>query len=261
MSNSYQLYRNPVPLDAEQHRHKRLQPLTDYSIAGAMHASYVGVDEFAAAALEYVIMFVDTAAENGGRAQVSPALLLGMTPGENLMVEGTRWVARYVPAFIRRYPFWTTDTSDPADASVLVDEAWSGFSDTQGEPLFEADGKPTQTLRTALEFINRFEAEAVRTREFCAKLIQYDLLREMKADATLPNGQTLSVKGFYVIEDVALRSLPDRAVLELHRDGSLAMMHAHILSLAHLRPLIERKAERVNQNSNIANINNKPTGT
>ena len=34
-------------------------------------------------------------------------------------------------------------------------------------------------------------------------------------------------------------------MLDLHRDGSLAMMYAHILSLAHLRPLIERKAQRV----------------
>lgn len=247
MSHSSPLYRNPVPLDADHHRHKRLQPLTDYSIASAMHASYLGVDEFPQAALEFVIMFIDIASDSGGRAQVSPAVLLGMTPGENLMVEGTRWAARYVPAFIRRYPFWTTDTSDPAAAGVLVDEAWSGFSDTQGEPLFEHDGRPTPTLRSALEFINRFEAEAQRTREFCAKLIQYDLLREMKADATLPSGQTLSVKGFYAIEEAALRSLPDRVVLELHRDGWLAMMHAHILSLAHLRPLIERKAERLSQ--------------
>lgn len=245
MSTSFQLYRNPVPLDSDQHRHKRLQPLTDFSVAAGMHASYVGVDEFALAALEFVIMFIDTAADNGGRAQVSPAVLLGMTPGENLMVEGTRWTARYVPAFIRRYPFWTTDTTDPGAAGVLVDSAWSGFSDDQGEPLFERDGTPTPTLRSALEFINRFEAEAQRTREFCARLVQLDVLREMKADATLPNGQTLSVKGFYAIEEAALRSLPDRTVLELHRDGSLAMMHAHLLSLAHLRPLIERKALRV----------------
>jgi len=245
LSNPYQLYRNPVPLDADEHRYKRLQPLTDYSIASSMHASYIGIDEFAWAALEFVIMFVDSAAENGGRAQVSPAVLLGMTPGENLMVEGTRWAARYVPAFIRRYPFWTTDTSDRNAAGVLVDAAWSGFSDNEGEALFERDGTPTPTLRTALEFINRFEAEAVRTREFCARLVQLDLLREMKADATLPNGQTLSVKGFYAIEEAALRSLPERTVLELHRDGSLAMMYAHILSLAHLRPLIERKVQRM----------------
>jgi hypothetical protein len=151
LRNPYQLYRNPVPLDADQHRYKRLQPLTDYSIANAMHASYIGVDEFAWAALEFVIMFVDSAAENDGRAQVSPAVLLGMTPGENLMVEGTRWAARYVPAFIRRYPFWTTDTSDPSAAGVLVDEAWSGFSDNEGEALFERDGTPSQTLRTALD--------------------------------------------------------------------------------------------------------------
>jgi hypothetical protein len=34
-------------------------------------------------------------------------------------------------------------------------------------------------------------------------------------------------------------------VLELNRSGALALMQAHILSLAHLRQLIERKAQRM----------------
>jgi hypothetical protein len=245
VSNPNSLYRNPVPLDAELHRHKRLQPLTDYSIANSLHATYVGVDEFGQAALEYVIMFVDAGNDSAGRAQVTPAVLLGVKPGENLMVEGKQWKANYIPAFIRRYPFWTTDTTDPNAASVLVDAGWPGFSDTEGEPLFDTAGVPTTVLREALEFINRFEAEALRAREFCARLVHLDVLRETKADAVLPDGKTLSVKGFYSIEEAALRSLPDTTVLDLHRSGALALMHAHLLSLAHLRPMIERKVLRM----------------
>jgi hypothetical protein len=245
VSNPHTLYRNPVALDAELHRHKRLVPVSDYSFAAHLHAAYVGIGEFPLAALEYVIMFVDTAMETGGRAQVAPAVLLGVTPGENLMVQGPRWNARYLPAFIRRYPFWTTDTADPNAAGVLVDNAWPGFSDSAGEPLFDEQGAPTPLLRSALDGINKFEAEALRTRDFCARLVQLDVLREMKADATLPDGKTLSIKGFYAIEEAALRSLPERTVLELHRSGALAVMHAHILSLAHLRTLIERKAQRL----------------
>ena len=83
-----------------------------------------------------------------------------------------------------------------------------------------------------------------RTRPFCAQLIELDLLRSMQADATLPDGQTLTVEGFQVVDEDRLRSLPGPAVLELHRNGMLMLMNLHIASLANMPALIERKARR-----------------
>ena len=87
-------------------------------------------------------------------------------------------------------------------------------------------------------------AEALRTRQFCAQLVELDLLRPMQADATLPDGQRLTVEGFKLVDEERLRALPDPAVLELHRNGMLMLMNLHIASLANMRALIERKARR-----------------
>ena len=59
------LYRRPELLDAQQHRHRRLTELTDWSIAREIHAMYLTATEFTQAALDYPIVFVQTG-EVGG---------------------------------------------------------------------------------------------------------------------------------------------------------------------------------------------------
>jgi SapC len=149
-----------------------------------------------------------------------------------------------VLAFIRRYPFLTGRANADAAPGVMIDTAWSGLSETDGEPLFDAQGWPAPALQRALSFLERFEAQAQRTRQFCARLAALGLFKPMQADATLPDGQTIGVEGFQVVDEDRLRALSDAEVLELHRSGMLMLIHLHIASLAVMRQLIERKALR-----------------
>jgi hypothetical protein len=41
--------------------------------------------------------------------------------------------------------------------------------------------------------------------------------------------------------------LPDAQVLEMHRNGMLGLVHAHLLSLANMQALVERKGKRLQQ--------------
>jgi hypothetical protein len=237
------LYRQPVLLDAAQYRHKKMGVLSDFSITKSMHAVFVTATEVPQAALEFPVVFVNTGERDAaGRPQISPIVLLGLTQNENLFLDGTRWDARYIPAFIRRYPFLTANLRGANAPGVLIDVAWSGFSDTEGEPLFDDAGKPAPALQRAIQFLEMFEAEAQRTRAFCARLAELDLLKEMKADATLPDGTTMSVDGFFTVEEERLQKLPDATVVELHRNGMLALLNLHLASLVNLRHMVERKA-------------------
>src|SRR4029453_5611078 len=102
------LYRRPIALDPAQHLKRKLQPLADFSIARELHAVHLTATEFPQAALEFPIVFVETDASDGaGRPAMVPAALLGLSHGENLYVDGSRWDARYIPAYIRPYPFLT----------------------------------------------------------------------------------------------------------------------------------------------------------
>lgn len=239
------LYRAPELLDPVRHGTLKISPVQDWSVARHMHAVYVAATELPEAALEFPLLFVHSGElDAGGRATVSPVALLGLAQGENLFVDGTRWRARYVPAFLRRYPFLTGRAAGDAAPGVMIDTAWSGLSHTAGEALFDAQGWPAPALQRHLALLERFEAEALRTRQFCTQLVELALLKPMQADATLPDGQTLTVEGFQVIDEERLRELPAAAVLDLHRSGMLMLMHLHIASLANLPALVERKARR-----------------
>jgi hypothetical protein len=239
------LYKDPVLLDPAQHRALRMGVLTDYSITKGMHAVFLAATEFLQAGLEFPILFVHSGERGSdGRLVLSPIVLLGLMQGENLCVKAGAWDAHYIPAFIRRFPFLTANLKGAAGPGVLIDTSWSGFSTTEGEPLFTPDDRPSPALEQAMKFLEMFEQEAQRTRMFCARLSELDILKEMKADATLPDGKTLSVDGFYTVDDEKLRDLPDATVLELHRNGMLMLLNVHLASLSNMKHLVDRKALR-----------------
>jgi hypothetical protein len=240
------LYVEPVRLSPAQHRTKKVVPLADFSIARRMHSALLTATEFAQAGLDFPIVFIASGERDaGGRALVSPIAMLGLVPGENLHVDGARWDARYIPAYIRRYPFYGASVPGEPAPGVFVDATWSGLSDSVGEPLFEGDDKPAPALVRALEFLSRFDMEAQRTRAFCARVVELDILKETRADVTLPGGAKLAVEGFYAVDTDKLQALPDAAVLELHRSGLLMLLQVHVLSMANIRHMVDRKARRM----------------
>jgi hypothetical protein len=240
------LYREPQLLDSALHRHKKLKGTFDPALTAHMHAVFLTATEFPQAALDFPIIFIHSGDKLAdGRGAVSPVALLGVVANENLRVNDGKWDARYVPAFIRRFPFLTARVQGSDAPGVFIDAGWSGFNDQEGEPLFDAQGQATDTLKRAIDFLQRFDQEQQRTRAFCERIVELDLLKGMQADATLPNGENIKVEGFLTVDEEKLNALPDATVLELHRNGMLMLMQSHLMSLANVRDLVERKGARM----------------
>jgi hypothetical protein len=71
-----------------------------------------------------------------------PAALLGLREAENLFVDRDgKWDARYVPAFVRRYPF-VPGKGPQGELLVCIDEASSCFDAGEGEALFRMASRP-----------------------------------------------------------------------------------------------------------------------
>ena len=79
-----------------------------------------------------------------------------------------------------------------------------------------------------------------RTRLVGRRLLELELLRLMRFDATLPDGSKLSVDGFLAVDE-ELASLPQATVFDLHRTGVLSLIHAQQISLGLMRALVERR--------------------
>ncbi|OYW33977.1 MAG: SapC family protein [Methyloversatilis sp. 12-65-5] len=233
-------YDSVVVLNRDTHRDLHLKPQDNLRFAASTNCVPLALVEFGDVAREYPIVF---ARLPGG---LVPVALLGLRDAENLYLndEG-KWDARYVPAFVRRYPFVAVqDNTAPDKLLVCMDEQFPGFNKEEGERLFDENGAETPFLKNALAFVQGYQNEAQRTAEFCREVEQLGLLNEMSALAELKDGRKFRLDGLWVIDEAKLQSLSAAAAVDLFRRGWMGLVYAQLLSLGHLRVLLDRTAQR-----------------
>lgn len=233
-------YEKPALLDRNKHRRTRVRPGAGFAFARNTNSLFVAGVEFNEASKEYAIVF--TRSGNGG--QPVPVLLMGMRDKENLFVgDADRWEGRYVPAFVRRYPFVLTP-GPQQQLAVCIDEASAAVTETDGEALFDEQGAETPFLKKTLEFLGDFQREYARTEAFCKRLDEAGLLTEMNARADLKNGTSYTVNGMLIVDEKKLLALPDATALSLFRSGELHLVSIHLASLTNMQRLVDRMAQR-----------------
>jgi hypothetical protein len=232
-------YEKPVLLDREKHRRRRVKAASGFGFARKANSLFLAGAEFNEACKEYAIVFTRTPA-----GKLVPVAMLGLRTRENLFVaEDGRWDARYIPAFVRRYPFVLAELPGQA-LGVCVDESFPGLGETEGEPLFDADGRDTPFLRNALEFLTHYQREYLRTEAFCERLDAAGVLTEMNARADLVDGRSFTVNGLLVVDEKKLMALPDATVLALFRAGEMHLVSLHLASLSNMQRLVDRLSQR-----------------
>ena len=198
--------------------------------------------EFTEAAREYPIVFAQVG------AKVVPVALLGMRNAENLFVDDKgNWTARYIPAFVRRYPFVLAEAGDSGQSVVCVDEGYLGFNQADGELLFNEQGEPTPVLKQAIDFLEEYQRQYVRTEAFVKRLQDNDLLMALNAKVDVKGGQQFALTGLLAVDEKKLLALSDEQALELYRSGELAWIYCHLMSLGTMGSMVDRVAKRLPQ--------------
>ncbi|NJM44702.1 MAG: SapC family protein [Brachymonas sp.] len=106
-----------------------------------------------------------------------------------------------------------------------------------------AKATTTPFLQNALDFLNRYQVEYLRTDRFCQRLKDLGLLMEMNAKADLFDGTSFMVNGLMVVDERKLLQLTDAQALELYRSGELSWIYAHLVSLSNLNRLVDKLAD------------------
>jgi hypothetical protein len=240
------LHKEPVALDTVLHRDMRLKNELNAIPRLAPFTSFViSVSEFADAALSFPILFVRAAQDALGRDTVTPVAVFGMKPGENLFVTPDgKWDAPYVPAMLRAYPFTMARIEGSDRWAMVFDNTWEGMSRTEGLPLFNEKGEASELLNGVHKFVQDLENDLERTRQACAALLELKLLKPMRFDATLANGEQLSVDGFMTADEEAIGKLSDAQIAQMYRNGLLGLIQMHIASLNNMRRLLDRRIQQ-----------------
>ena len=209
----------------------------------AVNSVPVVAAEIPHAAREYTIVFSEHA--DG----VIPLALLGVEDKQNLYVtdEGG-WDAKYVPAFVRRYPFVFAQSQDAQTYTLCIDESWQGCNrEGRGERLISEQGERTPFLEKLMGFLQDFQRNSQRTTTYGQKLKDLGLLEPKEANFTLGEGKKLTLRGFMAVNREKLNALPAETLRELAQTGELEVTYAHLLSMNNLSVMLDRAAKRALQ--------------
>lgn len=245
MSTQLLIYEKVVPVTDQRHREWSIKKGTDFTFAKQVNAVPLMAVEFGAAAVEYAIVFT------GSGETIMPAIILGMRARQNVYVtDDGNWQAKYLPAFVRRYPFVFSSSDGGKRFILCLDEAFSGCNQTGlGERLFDAEGSRTQYLEGVLDFLQQYQGQFQLTQAFCKKLHALDLLEPMQAQVTVPAGDRLSLTGFMAVTRERLKKLSGEQLAELAQSNELELIYTHLHSLRNVTAMVERLSGTLSQPS------------
>jgi len=230
------IYETAVPVSKTRHANWSVEAGNDYAFSRKVNSVPLMAVEFPAASAEYAVVFA------GNEDAVMPAAILGMREQENLYLGPLGgWQAKYVPAFLRRYPFVFSSQDQGKTFMLCVDEGFPGFNqEGRGQKLFESDGKPSSYVDNVLKFLQSYQVDFQRTQAFCRKLQQLNLLEPMRAQITLDSGERMALTGFMVVNRARLKTLSGEKLAEMARSDELELLYAHLHSMRNFVAMRER---------------------
>lgn len=236
MATQLLFYENAVPVSFKRHAKTSVKTGDTYAFASKVNSVPLTASEFADAGAEYPIVFA------GEGENVIPTAILGVAGERNAFVtsDGT-WGGRYIPAFVRRYPFVFGHQAAENQLILHIDESFDGVNENdRGERLFDSEGNRTQYLQNVLAFLQDYQARFNRSRAYCKRLVDLDLLRPMQAQFTMPGGERRSLTGFMTVDREKLKALDPETLGQMMATDELECTFLHLASLRHFAEIAER---------------------
>ncbi|MCG4454284.1 SapC family protein [Pseudomonas sp. MMS21-TM103] len=236
MTTQQLIYETAVPVNSGRHAQCSVDVGSDYSFVRNLNSLPLMAVEFPLAASDYAIVFA------GSADTVTPVVILGVRGNENLFLsKDGAWQAKYIPAFVRRYPFVFSSSADEKTFTLCIDEKFPGLnSEGRGQPLFNEDGKATPYVDGVLKFLQDYRGQHLLTQQFCKKLIELELLEPMEAQFTLGSGEKMSLNGFMVVNRKKLNELPGEVLSELAKTDQLELTYLHLQSMHNFNAVKDR---------------------
>ena len=236
MTKQLLIYETAVPVSPARHGKHSMEVAGNYAFSAGINAVPLMAVEILRAATEYAVVFTAVGDD------VMPAVVLGVKGDQNLYLgPDGHWNAKYIPAFIRRYPFVFSASEDNKTLTLCVDEAYPGLNtEGRGARLFGDDGKPAPYVDQVLAFLKEYQAHFVRTQAFGKRLKESGLLEPMQAKVTTPGGATLSLTGFLAVNRGRLRELPADQLAALAKTDELELLYLHLYSMRNFADVKDR---------------------
>jgi hypothetical protein len=236
MTTQLLIYETAVPVSNGRHAKCCVEAGNNFAFARNINSVPLMAVEFPEASPEYAIVFAGTGDD------IMPVVILGARQNENLYLNADgAWQSKYVPAFVRRYPFVFSSSEDGNTFTLCVDEAFPGVNyQGRGQALFTDDGKPSPYTDNVLKFLQEYRAQFMRTKAFCKKLKDLDLLESVQAEFTLGSGDKMALGGFMMASRTRLKALGGDVLADLAKTDELELIYLHMQSMRNFNAVKDR---------------------
>lgn len=228
------MFKKLVPLNIDKHRHLCFDTKPNYSYAARETVLPIMANEAMLVAREHPIIFPAT-------ADALPMALLSVDKEANALVNVSgKWLARYLPAHLRRYPFMLADSGADETATgeraftVMFDEE-SSLLGAKGARLFTESGEASETLQKIQNVLIHMQRSSIATRKLVTEIADAGLIVKRSLEVTPKEGKPFALTGMNVIDTDKLKALPAEAVVSLHQSGAMALIHAHLVSMTNVQ--------------------------
>ncbi len=245
-------YKKPEPLSLAAHGKLGVKR-TERAFQFAKSTTVVPIltAEFAPAGVDYPIIF--------SGADKAPLAVMGMANSENLFIrdDGGFEIYRYIPAFIRRYPFVFAEDAQNKRLIACIDVEAPMVAENAEVPLFNGSD-PTPYTKEAISFLTNFEQQRRDTLRLIQRLTELDLFETIKLTFNRTNldgtpAEPANLGEYVGVSQTKLMALPADTLLELHQNGILGIIYIHLHSLRNWQLLIQRASDRAAMQQGIIN--------
>lgn len=235
---------NHQMLDNVTHKDTRVVVAQHPKFGDTQSYTRVILEELKQAQSSYPLFF----RKHGDTGQFEIIAMFGLADQENLFLDENGWHAHYIPLTIQRRPFligFQNDGSGSDTPVVHIDMDSPRVSNTEGEPLFLAQGGQSPYLQHISSVLNAIHEGNEKIQPFVDALQQYELIEPVSLKITLKDGNPIEVGGLYTIHEEILKGLSGETVAELHQQGYLEPVYMMLASLQNMTKLIELKNNRL----------------
>ncbi|MET1256747.1 SapC family protein [Aliikangiella maris] len=231
---------NLAQLNNKDHKNTKLKVNQNFNHLANHHIAPVIMHEIPNAASDLPVVFV----KNSENDDFLCVALLGLKEGENLLVKEGVWQGPFIPAGYTHYPLaLVPHPEDQNKYSITIVTDSEAVSESEGEALYDEEGKETEYLSKRRRTLENYYQCAVLTRNFIKMLQDLELLEEQGFSFEVGEDKR-NITGVYVVNEKKLNELSDEQFLDLRQKGLLAPIYAHLISLKQTQRLVGRIATK-----------------
>lgn len=213
---------NWTALSPSQHASKHYLPRQTYAFTADQNSVPILIAELSKLLPHYALAFIHQ--DNS----CTPVSITGLGKQNLYLNSDGKWLAPYVPAYLRSYPFRLLPSENKQVLCIQEDH----LSDDQGQPLFDSDGNLTKPVQDTLNFLNECERNRKVTQAACQLLQQAGVIEKWPLQIKQSEDQDpVKIDGLYRISEKALTELDKETFADLRRNGALALAYAQLFSM------------------------------